>query len=75
MDKKKFSLLNNITYPKDLRRLSIDQLPQLCKELREDIIDEVSINPGHFASYIIYMTPPTTALCGTWGIRPMSTRC
>ena len=50
MDKNKFSLLNNIKYPEDLRRLDIGQLPQLCKELREDIIDEVSINPGHFAS-------------------------
>ncbi len=50
MDKSKFSLLNNIKYPEDLRRLDIGQLPQLCKELREDIIDEVSINPGHFAS-------------------------
>ena len=50
MDINKFSLLNKIKYPEDLRQLSIDQLPQICKELREDIIDEVSINPGHFAS-------------------------
>ena len=50
MDKSKFSLLSNIKYPEDLRKLSIDQLPQICKELREDIIDEVSVNPGHFAS-------------------------
>ncbi len=33
-----------------MRQLSIDQLPQVCKELREDIIDEVAVNPGHFAS-------------------------
>ena len=50
MEKEKYSLLSNITYPEDLRKLDIDQLPQLCKELREDIIDEVSVNPGHFAS-------------------------
>ena len=50
MDKSKFSLLSNIKYPEDLRKLSIDQLPQVCKELREDIIDEVAVNPGHFAS-------------------------
>ena len=50
MDKNKFRLLNSIKYPEDLRRLSIDQLPQVCKELREDIIDEVAVNPGHFAS-------------------------
>ena len=50
MDKEKFSLLSKIKYPVDLRQLSIEQLPQVCKELREDIIDEVSVNPGHFAS-------------------------
>ena len=50
MDKNKFNLLNKIKYPTDLRQLKIDELPQVCKELREDIIDEVSVNPGHFAS-------------------------
>ncbi len=45
-----YGLLDKIDYPKDLRKLSIDQLPELCKELRKDIIDEVSINPGHLAS-------------------------
>ena len=50
MDKNKFNLLNKIKYPSDLRQLNIDELPQVCKELREDIIDEVSVNPGHFAS-------------------------
>ena len=33
-----------------LRKLSVDQLPEVCRELRQDIIDEVSVNPGHFAS-------------------------
>uniref|UniRef100_A0AB33IZD4 1-deoxy-D-xylulose-5-phosphate synthase n=1 Tax=Prevotella sp. GTC17259 TaxID=3236795 RepID=A0AB33IZD4_9BACT len=50
MDKSKFGLLGNIKYPQDLRKLSVDQLPEVCKELREDIIEEVSVNPGHFAS-------------------------
>ncbi len=50
MEKDKYCLLSKITYPEDLRKLDINQLPQLCKELREDIIDEVSVNPGHFAS-------------------------
>ena len=50
MNQEKFSLLSKIKYPADLRQLSIDQLPQVCQELREDIIDEVSVNPGHFAS-------------------------
>ena len=34
----------------DLRRLSITQLPELCAELRRDIVDELSVNPGHLAS-------------------------
>ena len=50
MDNKKFSLLSQIQYPSDLRRLSVDALPEVCSELRQDIIDEVSVNPGHLAS-------------------------
>ena len=50
MNEKKFELLNQITYPSDLRKLSVEQLPEVCKELRENIIKEVSVNPGHFAS-------------------------
>lgn len=42
--------MSKIDYPADLRKLDINQLPQLCDELRQDIIDEVSVNPGHFAS-------------------------
>ncbi len=50
MDKKQFSLLSKIDYPSDLRRLKVEQLPEVCQELRQDIINEVSVNPGHFAS-------------------------
>ena len=45
-----FELLDKIRYPEDLRKLDVEQLPQLCQELRQDIIEEVSVNPGHFAS-------------------------
>jgi len=50
VDKSEFTLLNKIQYPEDLRKLSVDELPQLCQELREDIIKEVAVNPGHLAS-------------------------
>ena len=43
-------LLETIKYPDDLRRLSVDKLPQVCQELREDIVQELSVNPGHLAS-------------------------
>jgi len=45
-----FELLDKIRYPEDLRKLDVEQLPQLCQELRQEIIEEVSVNPGHFAS-------------------------
>ena len=44
------SLLEQIEFPADLRQLSIEQLPQVCKELRDFIIDESSRNPGHFGA-------------------------
>lgn len=43
-------LLNSIQFPSDLRKLSEKQLPQVCEELREFIINSLSKNPGHFAS-------------------------
>ena len=44
------SLLEQIEFPADLRQLNIEQLPQVCKELRDFIIDESSRNPGHFGA-------------------------
>ena len=43
-------LLKEIDFPEDLRKLSVDELPELCRELREDIVKELSVNPGHLAS-------------------------
>ena len=45
-----YKLLNQIDSPSDLRKLPVDELPEVCKELREKIIDELSRNPGHFGS-------------------------
>ena len=50
VDKKELTLLNGIKSPEDLRHLEVDQLPQLCDELRQDIVEEVAVNPGHLAS-------------------------
>lgn len=44
------NLLEHIEVPSDLRQLKIEQLPQVCKELRDFIIDESSKNPGHFGA-------------------------
>lgn len=45
-----YNLLQSIDTPDDLRHLSADKLPEVCKELRQKIIDELSCNPGHFGS-------------------------
>lgn len=45
-----YELLNKIDSPDDLRKLSAEALPEVCNELREKIIDELSRNPGHFGS-------------------------
>ena len=44
------NILNTIQSPDDLRRLKLHQLPQLCNELRQFVISELSQNPGHFGS-------------------------
>lgn len=43
-------LLPQINSPADLRKLEVEQLPQLCEEIRSFIIENLSVNPGHFAS-------------------------
>ena len=48
--KSEFNILNSINYPADLRKLDVGQLPELCRELRDDILKELSVNPGHMAS-------------------------
>ena len=45
-----YNLLKSIDSPEDLRKLKAAQLPEVCDELRQKIIDELSCNPGHFAS-------------------------
>ena len=47
---KTYKLLSGINYPADLRKLPVEKLPEVCQELRQDIIDELADNPGHFAS-------------------------
>lgn len=44
------SLLDQITDPSELRKLKVEELPQVCQELRDFIIDVVSTNPGHFGA-------------------------
>lgn len=45
-----YKLLKEIDTPENLRALKPEELPEVCKELRQKIIDELSCNPGHFGS-------------------------
>lgn len=43
-------LLPRINSAEDLRKLKPQQLPQVCREIREYLISQLSTNPGHFGS-------------------------
>lgn len=45
-----YKYINHIESPADLKRLRIEELPDVCAELRDFIINELSKNPGHLAS-------------------------
>ena len=65
-----YNLLEQINDPEDLRKIPIKQLPQVCKELRNDIIKEVSRNPGHFGSSLgtVELTVANCVGCGSSGL-------
>jgi 1-deoxy-D-xylulose-5-phosphate synthase len=50
MEIKTGTLLGNIDSPEDLKRLNKEQLHQVCTELRQYIIDVVSVHGGHFGA-------------------------
>lgn len=50
MDMKAGPLLENIQIPEDMRNMGKEQLHQVCDELRQFIIDVVSVHGGHFAA-------------------------
>jgi 1-deoxy-D-xylulose-5-phosphate synthase len=50
MDFKAGALLSQIEYPADLRKLKEEELPEVCRELRQFIIDVVSQKGGHFGA-------------------------
>ena len=50
MEIKAGKLLSNINNPDDLKKLNKDQLHLVCDELRQYIIDVVSVHGGHFAA-------------------------
>lgn len=45
-----FKILSQLNSPEDLRKLPEEELPELCSEIREKLIEVVSVNGGHLAS-------------------------
>ncbi len=50
MGTKEYKYLTNVDSPTELRALSVDELPQFCDELRDYIIEQCAVNPGHLGS-------------------------
>ncbi len=50
MEVKAGELLEQINYPSDLKKFSENDLERICQELRQYIIDVVSVNGGHFGA-------------------------
>ena len=50
MVKTGYKYLDDINSPKDLRRLSVPELETLAAELRDFMVSELCVNPGHLAS-------------------------
>ena len=45
-----YKYLHTINYPSDLKALPLEALPQVCAEVRDFIIQQLSQNPGHLGS-------------------------
>ena len=45
-----YKYLNTLYNPSDLKALPLDTLPQVCEEVRDFIVQELSQNPGHLGS-------------------------
>ncbi|MCB2220310.1 MAG: 1-deoxy-D-xylulose-5-phosphate synthase [Bacteroidetes bacterium] len=43
-------ILSKINFPADLKKFSEEELPQLCQEIRDYIIEVISANPGHLGA-------------------------
>ena len=71
-----YDLLNKIDSPEDLRKLSVEALPEVCNQLRNKIIDELSRNPGHFGSSLgVIELTVALALCVPDSLRPYRLGC
>ena len=47
MENNAYEILSKVDSPADVKRLSMDELRQLCEEIRQYMIECCSVNPGH----------------------------
>ena len=45
-----YNLLNTIDYPEDSRKLNVEQLPEVCNELKKTLLKSYAAIQGHFAA-------------------------
>ena len=50
MEEKTYKILETINSPADIKGFSIDELKELCSEIRQYMIECCSVNPGHLGS-------------------------
>jgi len=50
MGNMEYKYINKIDSPADLKALKVEELPEVCAELRQFIIEALSTNPGHLGS-------------------------
>ena len=80
-----YELLSKIKSPADVKRLDEKDLAKLCSEIREKLIETVSLNGGHLSPNlgVVELTwhstelliCPKTALYGMWDIRVILINC
>ena len=50
INNKKYEYLDRVNYPSDIKKLKIDELKKLVKEVRDEMIDAVSVTGGHLGA-------------------------
>ncbi|MBQ7898701.1 MAG: 1-deoxy-D-xylulose-5-phosphate synthase [Bacteroidales bacterium] len=50
MENTTYRILENVNSPADIKGMSLDELKELCEEIRQYMIECCSVNPGHLGS-------------------------
>ena len=50
MESKVYQILDKLNNPGDVKNLPVEEIPQLCDDIREFLVDNVTKTGGHLAS-------------------------